>query len=118
MVAGLRRIPLLAVLLLPGCGTAHMTQEQWVGAMRETYTPGMSMQVIETSVTRAGMTFEEERDVRQRLPRDVIGDGSGTWRRITKIENTSGCEMSRTLYMRFDAAGGLVSTYPGISRCV
>lgn len=117
MAAGLTRMPLLAVLLLSGCGTAHMTQERWVDAMRETYRPGMSMQVIETSVTRAGMRFEEERDVRLRLPRDVVGDGSGTWRRVTRVENTPGCEMSRALYMRFDDAGGLVSVYPGTSGC-
>lgn len=118
MLTGSRWMPLLAVLMLPGCGTAHMTQPQWVDAMRETYTPGMSMDVIETSVTRAGMRFEVERDVRHRLPRDVIGDGSGSWRRITKVEDTPGCAMSRTLYMRFDDAEELVSVYPGISRCV
>ena len=118
MIATGKMMPLLAVLALWGCGTTHLTQPQWVDAMRETYTPGMPMEVVEASVTRAGMTFEEEREVLRRLPLRVVGAGSGDWYRVTKIENTPVCDIQRTLYMRFDEGGGLSMVYPGISRCV
>ena len=63
MTGRIRLLPLLVLLGLAGCGTAHLTQEQWVDAMQETYTPGMSMHVVETSVrNKAEVVAEDERE--------------------------------------------------------
>lgn len=111
-------VSLLALAMLGGCGTTYMSQETWVAEMRATYPPGTPADAVETSVSNAGMSFAEAPEAFRTLPRSITGDGSGYWRRVTKLETSVGCDQGRTVYFHFDDADRLIAVYQGDSRCL
>ena len=111
-------LSVLAVkLLLTACGTTMMSQETWVAEMKRAYPPGTPEADVEASVTAVGMTMNDAPNVFRRLPRSVTGDGSGYWQRINKQESAPGCNMQRTLFVRFDDQGDLITAHPGDAFC-